>query len=366
MTAWSIAWSRGPDPDREPPPGRRALPEDVLPRRAFVLLALAGCLPHPRRGDEDAPPREPDGEVPEAGAPKAGAPAAEAGGTPGDAEVPGAPAEGDPPPHPTHEATPPTDENLQARAAALRKRYGAHGLSVRVERPFVLVGNEGPRALREHAEGTVRWAVERLERAYFDAPPLDIVEVWLLGDDESYRAYAWSVFADRPDTPYGYFTPEHQALVMNIATGGGTLVHELVHPFIESDFPACPAWLNEGLASLYEQCSDRDGQIWGLTNWRLPALQEAIEAGRLPSFTALLSTTRDEFYEADPGSNYGQARYLCYHLQEEGRLRAFYRDFRCDAARDPTGVATLRAHVGKDLEAFQQRWEAWVLGLRYG
>ena len=34
---------------------------------------------------------------------------------------------------------------------------------------------------------------------------------------------------------------------MNISTGGGTLVHEIVHPFIEANFPACPPWLNEGL-----------------------------------------------------------------------------------------------------------------------
>ena len=111
-------------------------------------------------------------------------------------------------------------------------------------------------------------------------PPRDIVEVWLFGDARSYRRHALAIFGDRPDTPYGYFTPEHQALVMNIATGGGTLVHELVHPYIDNDFPRCPSWLDEGLASLFEQCQDHGGHIWGLTNWRLPGLQEAIAAGR--------------------------------------------------------------------------------------
>jgi len=341
----------------------------MLPRRAFVVLALAGCLPRGGRGEEDGPARDPDpgvgagdgagdGEV-------AAVPAEEAGEVVASAASP-AEASGDPPPHETHDtAVPPTAESLRARAAALRERYGSYGLSVLVERPFVLVGDEELHGLRGHAEGTVRWAVERLEQDFFDVPPLDIVEVWLLRDDESYRAHALAVFGDRPDTPYGYFTPQHHALVMNISTGGGTLVHELVHPYIESNFPECPSWFNEGLASLYEQCSDRDGHIWGRTNWRLAGLQATIEAGQLPSFVTLLSTTRDEFYEQDPGSNYAQARYLCYHLQEEGKLRGFYRDFRRDAASDPTGLATLRAHVGKDLPAFQRRWERWVLGLRY-
>ncbi len=335
----------------------------MLARRTFVLLALAGCFPRSSRGDGEGAPLEPADEGLGEG-PERATPTDEGASPPASTQV--TEATGDPPPHETREtAVPPTNENLEARAKALRERYGAHGLSVVVERPFVLVGNQGRAALRGHAEGTVRWAVERLESDYFDAPPLDIVEVWLLGDDESYRAFAWSVFGDRPDTPYGYFTPQHQALIMNISTGGGTLVHELVHPFIASDFPGCPSWFNEGLASLYEQCSDRDGHIWGLTNWRLAGLQQAIEAKRVPSFATLLSTTRDEFYDEDPGSNYGQARYLCYYLQEEGRLREFYRDFRRDAASDPTGLATLRAHVGKDLVAFQRRWEQWVLGLRY-
>ena len=110
----------------------------------------------------------------------------------------------------------------------------------------------------------------------------------------------------------------HQALVMNIATGGGTLVHEIVHPFMAANFPGCPSWFNEGLASLYEQCGEREGRIRGETNWRLPGLQQAIRADRVPSFESLMSTTTRQFYDKDPGTNYSQARYLCYYLQEQG------------------------------------------------
>lgn len=319
----------------------------VLHRRSFVLLALSGCMP---RGA-----REPDEQAHVDSVPVAVA------------EIAASAPIGGPPAHPAHEgAVAPTQHALEARAAALRERYGPHGMSVVVERPFVLVGDEGIDVLRRRAEATVRWAVQRLEQDFFTAAPRDIVEVWLLRDDLSYRSNALAVFDDRPDTPYGYFTPEHQALVMNIATGGGTLVHELVHPFIDNDFPRCPSWLNEGLASLFEQCSDRDGHIWGLTNWRLAGLQSTIEAGQLPSFPELLSTTRTEFYDHDPGSHYAQARYLCMYLQEQGALAAFYRDFRRDVDRDPTGVATLRAHVGADLGAFQRDWERWISTLRFG
>jgi hypothetical protein len=86
------------------------------------------------------------------------------------------------------------------------------------------------------------------------------------------RAECRKDFQSKPTTPYGYYSSTHKALVMNISTGGGTLVHEIVHPFIEANFPNCPAWLNEGLGSLYEQCGEVDGHIHGYTNWRLPGI----------------------------------------------------------------------------------------------
>ena len=131
-------------------------------------------------------------------------------------------------------------------------------------------------------------------------------------------------------------------------------------------FPACPAWFNEGLGSLYEQSAERDGRIVGLTNWRLAGLQRAISAGRLGSIEALCKTTTREFYDEDPGTHYAQARYLLYYLQEEGKLPGYYRAFVDAQTRDPSGYATLVATLGeRDMGAFQRRWERWVMDLRF-
>ena len=84
---------------------------------------------------------------------------------------------------------------------------------------------------------------------------------------------------------YGYYKPQQRTLVMNISTGGGTLVHELTHALIDFDFPLVPDWFNEGLASLHEACHilPDESRIEGLTNWRLPGLQQAVAERRLPS-----------------------------------------------------------------------------------
>lgn len=257
---------------------------------------------------------------------------------------------------------------LERRAAELRELYGERGLHVLVEAPFVVIGDEDRNEVERHAMYTVRWAVERLKRQFFARDPERIIDVWLFGTDESYFAWAKELFDDVPSTPYGYYSPASNALVMNISTGGGTLVHEIVHPYMETNFAECPSWFDEGLASLYEQSSEREGKIIGLTNWRLSALQQAIRRGTVPSTRRLTRTGERPFYDDDPGTNYAQARYLCYWLQEHGLLEDFYRDFVAAADEDLTGFATLSRIVDYEgeMDRFDAMWRKFVLGLRFG
>jgi hypothetical protein len=248
----------------------------------------------------------------------------------------------------------------------LKKKLPSDDFTIVEAPPFVVIGDDQPAEVRRRAKDTVEWAVEKLKAAYFEKDPEDILDIWLFKDKESYEDNAQKLFHTKPDTPYGYYSPTDKALIMNIATGGGTLVHEIVHPFVAANFPDCPAWFNEGLGSLYEQCGEEDGQIHGYTNWRLPDLQAAIRKHRVPSFKTLCSTTSEEFYEKDRGTNYAQARYLCYYLQQEGLLQKFYHRFCANRKDDPTGYATLQEVLGrKDMSVFQKEWEEYVLKLRF-
>lgn len=268
---------------------------------------------------------------------------------------------------PAQDGTPaPADSRFAAHVEALRKRLPHPGFTVVAQPPFVVAGDQEAEDVRGWAEGTVRWAVERLKREYFEKDPDGILDVWLFKDEESYRKHAKALFGEEPDTPFGYYSPRHRALIMNIGTGGGTLVHEIVHPFVAANFPKCPSWLNEGLGSLYEQSHERAGRIVGLPNWRLEGLQEAIKEKRVPTFAALCATTSEEFYEKDRGTNYAQARYLCYWLQEKNLLKKFWHEARARHAEDPGCYKTLQRILGEDdMSAFQSRWESFVLALKY-
>jgi hypothetical protein len=261
-----------------------------------------------------------------------------------------------------HGATP-SDEAVAQHAAALAHKLAGQGFTVLVEPPFVLVGDEGSERLRQRAQ-TVRWTRRLLLHDFFTADPDRVLEVWLFRDRKTYRRGAKELFGDDPDTPYGYYSAEHGALIMNIGPGAGTLVHELVHPYLETNFPAVPSWFDEGLASLYERPTEVGGHILGLPNWRLPALQKEIQSGAGRSLTSLMATTPAQFYGAED-QTYARARYLCYYLQEKGLLHDFYRRFREHHAEDPTGIAALRAVLGtNDLEAFEKEWSRFVLRLR--
>jgi hypothetical protein len=249
---------------------------------------------------------------------------------------------------------------------ALRKKIPSDDFTVVLAEPFVVVGDESPEMVRWHSEKTVKWAVEKLKRAYFARDPQQILDIWLFKDAESYKANCRKLFGKTPDTPYGYFSAADKALVMNISTGGGTLVHEIVHPFVAANFPSCPAWFNEGLGSLYEQSGEVQGEIHGFTNWRLPRLQDAIKKGKLTPFEALCGTSDKEFYEKDRGTNYAQARYLCYYLQQKDLLKKYYRQFLANRKDDPSGYETLKSVLKRDdMAAFQKQWEAYVLTLEF-
>jgi len=259
-------------------------------------------------------------------------------------------------------AAEPSADELAERRAQLEARLRGQGFTVLVEPPFVVVGDESPATVKHHATGILRWSIRLLEAEYFAKRPNKLIEIWLFRNKDTYMKGAKKFFGDEPDTPYGYYSSEHDAMVMNIGPGAGTLVHEVVHPYVEANFPRAPSWFNEGLASLYERPVEKKGHIWGLPNWRLPSLKRAIADKSLPAMTTLLATTRDGFYEAQFDA-YAYARYLMLYLQEQGKLTEFYNKFVADE-KDPTGQAALEDVLGEKLATFEPRWRAWAAALK--
>jgi hypothetical protein len=252
-----------------------------------------------------------------------------------------------------------TNAALSAEAAKLKKTLG-EGFIVEVASPFVIAGNISRAEFERIKNGTVLNCYRALHKQFFSVKPGYAIKVFLFEDDASYRAYAHKLFGDEPSTPFGYYKSAQRSLVMNIATGTGTLVHEMVHALIEPDFPQVPAWFNEGLGSLFEQCRVTPHGLKGMVNWRLPILRKAIAQNKLTGLEKLVSTNSSQFYHDERGTHYAEARYFCMYMQELGLLEKFYKAFKDNFKEDPTGGKTIEKLFGKKLEEIEKEWMRWV------
>ena len=268
-------------------------------------------------------------------------------------------------------ATPADDDGALARECdAIAQRLGGQlgpTCGVIVRSPFVIAGDMDRRRLELRYNETIGPASRAMAKAYFRTPPNRAITVLLFSGEESYNRYAKALFGEEGISVYGYYKPSQRTLVMNIGTGGGTLVHELTHALIDFDFPAVPAWFNEGLASLHEACQihpDQSG-IDGQTNWRLPGLQKAIREGRAHPLEELVALK--DFRGEGVGLNYAEARYFCLYMQQQGVLVDYFRRFRASHKHDPTGAQTILAvFPGKNWRTLNADFQSWALKLEYG
>jgi Protein of unknown function (DUF1570) len=250
--------------------------------------------------------------------------------------------------------------------ASWKNRLAEEHFTAVVAGPFVIAGDGGPARIAQYRDQTILAAARALHTQFFRAEPSEPVLILLFESEGPYKRLAKKWFDDDDVPHYGFYRHRDRTMLMNVGTGTGTLVHELTHALIAPDFPNVPDWFNEGLASLYEQCSLGHDTITGHENWRLPALQKAIQSGKLRPLSELAAD--DDFRNAERvGLNYAEARYLMFYLQEKGQLQRFYAEFRAHAKEDPTGLASLKRVIApQSLEDFEKDWRKWVLGLRFG
>jgi hypothetical protein len=257
---------------------------------------------------------------------------------------------------------PKSEEEAQKIVQEIRQELGPDVLVEQVEEYFFVATNDTPAKLGQ-CKSTLRGVVAYLYEDFFTRRPEKPIRVYLFNGKHAYDQYCVATYEKPPTTPFGFYMSRERKIVTNIATGTGTLAHELVHPLLADDFPNVPSWFNEGFASLFEHSGQRDGKLVGFTNWRLPGLQKAIRAGKAISLLDLVGLSADQFYGEERGVNYATARYLCMYLQESGLLARFYREFRGQPSGDRTGAATLAKVTGRSLDELDRAWKEWVQGL---
>lgn len=251
------------------------------------------------------------------------------------------------------------ESQLDAAMAKLRKELG-EGFIFGQTKPFVIAGNIPEAELESIHDYTIKLCSEALYKDFFTQKPDYVLKVYLLKDAQTYEDYCEKTLGQKPSTPYGFYQYASRSLIMNIGTGTGTLVHEMVHALIKPDFPDVPAWFNEGLGSLYEQCRVESGSLRGLINWRYQGLMEAQRNNKLMPLNKLFGTSDTEFYGENSRIRYAQARYFCLYLQEHKVLPRFYKKFKESFDDDKTGIKAAEELLNKPIEEIDRDWQAWI------
>lgn len=230
---------------------------------------------------------------------------------------------------------------------------------------FVVVGPPG--GTYDSSVALFRNAMTGYLNGRFDKKPEEAITVYLLPNASSYENFCTKKYDAPCIAHFGFYQPNDRYMVMNIGLGLGTLTHEIVHPLVESDFPAAPTWINEGIASVFEQPQiPKPGEIHGGKNWRWPRLKQALTTPAQKSEARLdhYFGMKDETFRGDNEDlHYAAARYICQWLDERGKLWAFYHQWRDTVATDPTGEKAFKDVVGMTPAEAHPIWQKWVLGL---
>jgi len=198
---------------------------------------------------------------------------------------------------------------------------------------------------------------------YYDREFLKIkqpkrLEVFLFDGPKYYGPFARHLTGPNY-TPYGFYSPALDIIVVNADTGLGTLTHELAHHFTDCAFEYRPTeWIHEAISTYFEKFIghlDEDGKMhitFGyFSNERLPQAKEIIH-----KFTFSQLIGRRGFPQS-------LIRTFVMFLHEKGKFTEFVRAAAAESLDDPFGLGAIEKVYNKPLDEIEAEWKQWVLAL---
>lgn len=122
-----------------------------------------------------------------------------------------------------------------------------------------------------------------------------------------------------------------------------------------------PIWIQEGLASLYEDYTiDDDGSFTFRPNRRQNIVRKQVERNVALTFERFFTLTARSFM-AGNARYYPQARSIFEFLAALGVLEEWYDTYTKHFDRDSTGTRAFEKTFGLPLKSIERRWRTWVV-----
>lgn len=146
---------------------------------------------------------------------------------------------------------------------------------------------------------------------------------------------------------------------------GESLRHELVHAFHHAQMERIgqrhPIWVQEGLATLFENfAAGSGGEPLFRPNSRHNIAYRAARAGVARPWREVLSATPERFMQSSTRL-YPQVRSMWEFIAAEAGLARFWKLYLETFPESPDGTLALREAFGEELDAIERRWRRWVV-----
>jgi hypothetical protein len=210
-------------------------------------------------------------------------------------------------------------------------------------------------AAHERMKETLAKLERHLLKAYFGKPPESLALVAIVRPNDAH------MYLERPEIRGMYLHRERRLVARDT---GQSLQHEFVHLIHYADMQRRgqlhPIWIQEGLASLYEDYTIRDdGHVEFHPNIRFNIARRQVVTGAAQEWRALMNMAPERFMQ-DAESHYPQVRAIFEFFAKERELENFYRELVATAKEDPTGIRAVERTFGAPLAKVETRWRTWM------
>jgi len=191
---------------------------------------------------------------------------------------------------------------------------------------------------------------------YAEKVPDIVTPIILFKEYDSYKDFALINY-DIPEhdlSPYGFYKISKNVIVVRYVSWKGSILHEVTHRFLRSDFPDIPSWFDEGFAALNEKSTFINGNLSGDFSWRIISIRRAFENNTYTGLRTLMESNDEELYGHRSSYYYAQSRYLLMMLQQKGLLKDYYVLFRETYSKDETGIKQLEKVMKKPLSEIDE------------
>ena len=214
--------------------------------------------------------------------------------------------------------------------------------------------------LDESSHRRMRQVLDELEKhliaSYFGKAPTDALLVAIVRPEDAKK------YLERPEVRGMYL---HSARRLVSRDAGQSLQHEFVHlmhfAHMERTGQRHPIWVQEGLASLYEDYTLRaDGSIEFHPNIRFNFARKQVTSRTARSWRELFELSNEQFME-DAERHYPQVRAIFEFFAREGKLEEFYRELGRTIDEDPDASSAVEKAFGQPLAKVEERWRKWMV-----